>query len=59
MISTKEHQNILNLLNEGLDFKFLTRKWNTENNQSKESDGATIDDAKDFDMVMQMMKLLF
>ena len=24
-----EHQKILNLLNQGNDFKFLTRKWNT------------------------------
>ena len=26
-----EHQKILNLLNQGNDSKFLTRKWNTIN----------------------------
>ena len=29
-----EHQNILNLLNEASDSKFVTRKWNIVNDQS-------------------------
>ena len=29
------HQKILNLLNEANDFKFVTRKWNTVNDNSK------------------------
>ena len=29
-----EHQKILNLLNKASDFKFVTRKWNTVNDQS-------------------------
>ena len=29
-----EHQKILNLLNETIDFKFMTRKWNMVNDQS-------------------------
>ena len=34
IISTTEHQEMLNLLNEGSDFKFLTRKLNIFNDQS-------------------------
>ena len=30
-----EHQKILNLLNEAIDSKVLTRKWNIVNDQSK------------------------
>ena len=30
-----EHQKILNLLNDVNDFKFVTRKWNTVNDNSK------------------------
>ena len=29
-----EHQKILNLLNEASDSKFVTRKWNTDNDKS-------------------------
>ena len=29
-----EHQNILNLLNEAKDSKFMTRKWNIVNDNS-------------------------
>ena len=29
-----EHQKILNLLSETIDFKFMTRKWNMVNDQS-------------------------
>ena len=29
-----EHQKILNLVNKASDFKFVTRKWNTVNDQS-------------------------
>ena len=28
-----QHQKIFNLLNEASDYKFVTRKWNTFNNQ--------------------------
>ena len=30
-----EHQKILNLLNEASDSKFVTRKWNIVNDNSK------------------------
>ena len=30
-----EHQNMLNLLNEANDSKFVTRKWNIVNDNSK------------------------
>ena len=30
-----EHQKILNLLNEASDYKFVTRKWNIVNDNSK------------------------
>ena len=30
-----EHQNILNLLNDANDSKFVTRKWNIVNDSSK------------------------
>ena len=30
-----EHQKMLNLLNEANDSKFVTRKWNTVNDNSK------------------------
>ena len=30
-----EHQKLLNLLNEAKDSKFVTRKWNMENDNSK------------------------
>ena len=36
-----EHQKILNLLNETNDSKFVTRKWNIANNNSKSNYGAT------------------
>ena len=29
-----EHRKILTLLNEASDFKFVTRKWNTDKDQS-------------------------
>ena len=32
-----EHQKALNLLNEAIDSKFVTRKWNVVNDQSKAS----------------------
>ena len=35
-----EHQEILNLLNEASDCKFLTRKWNIANDQSESNYGA-------------------
>ena len=34
MKQTIEHQNILNLLNEKIDYKFVTRKWNIVHDQS-------------------------
>ena len=34
-----EHQKILNLLNEANDSKFVTRKWNTVNYNSKTNFG--------------------
>ena len=33
IISTMEHQKILNLLNEASDYTFVTRKWNIVNDQ--------------------------
>ena len=36
-----EHQKILNLLNEANDSKFVTRKWNIINDESKSSYDAT------------------
>ena len=35
-----EHQKILNLLNEANDSKFVTRKWNIANDNSKANYGA-------------------
>ena len=36
-----EHQNILNLLNEANDYKFVTRRWNIVNDNSKLNYDAT------------------
>ena len=36
-----EHQKILNLLNEANDSKFVTRKWNIVNDNSKSNYDAT------------------
>ena len=36
-----EHQKILNLLNEANDSKFVTRKWNIINDESKSNYDAT------------------
>ena len=36
-----EHQKILNLLNEANDSKFVTRKWNIANDDSKLNYDAT------------------
>ena len=38
IIQTREHQKILNLLNETSDSKFVTRKWNIVNDQSNAND---------------------
>ena len=37
-----EHQKILNLLNEANDSKFVTRKWNISNDNSKADYNAAI-----------------
>ena len=38
-----ENQKILNLLNEANDSKFVTRKWNVANNNSKTNYGVEIE----------------
>ena len=35
-----QHQKLLNLLNEANDSKFVTRKWNLVNNNSKSNYGS-------------------
>ena len=38
-----EHHKILNLLNEANDSKFVTRKWNVANDNSKTNYGVEIE----------------
>ena len=59
-----EHQKILNLLSEGNDSKFVTRKWDIVNDNSKANynvgkiDGTATDDVENLDLVMLMYNLI-
>ena len=47
-----EHQKILNLLNEANDSKFMTRKWNIVNDNSK----ANYDVANEITYITEVLK---
>ena len=50
-----EHQKILNLLNEANDSKFVTRKWNITNDESKSNYDAT----NEITYYIEILKLIF